>query len=756
MGILVQDTFTRANQSGWGTASDTLDSWTQGTGGSTPSIVSNKGQLTGATNANVMIANNAAGNRLFYDVEITCDLTHTSLNDSNGVVARYQNSNNYYHATYSNGALTITRVQAGGGTQLASFAFTEVAATAYTIRFKVQGFGTWTNNLFAKVWQTGTSEPVGWQLQLADSGLTAPGQVGLRGKGATTGNIQTYANYTAQDPLAQLPTPAYNTTRVLPYGTTDYIAGGNAPVLLGAQHVTDLQGWGNGPTSRCQMQVNSVEQYFNQFMWAPLDDWVARCNIAGIRMWWCIQGFPTWRITVDPLTGNNVSATLSGTINSGTPITSLPVNALRAGVSIPNGTFTIDAGGANPENVTVTGGPYVTGATSISISSFTPAHAHTSGAICIASTAQLPSAADMAYVAALAAARYNGTAGYGKVDVLQIENEAFDSFGGNNANRDLQGKWLAPVYAAGRAAIKAVYPTVDVISCAVRKTATAAQTHIVNWVTNFLSNVGGPVDGIDFHYYRGGSSAGVDPTVGDANTPSISQELYLIKSTAAILGFANLKVGVGEFGWDYYDDGNGVATTLSGQLTNGTPVTSLPVVALGAAVASGTTIYIDTGTKVETILSTGNAANGATSIPVSYTPGFTHNVGAAIYAQTSVPGMISQSQGWQFTKAVYDAMQAGGGSWALLYNMAWANITVNTAAVPQQSVNNTKSITQILDTIYTYLPAYWLTKQYALQAASMYWNTLSTDGKQLTMSGYSGATMMSGYSGAVTMTETNP
>src|SRR6266702_3897933 len=195
MATLGADSFSRADQSGFGTASDT-QAWAQAAGTSTASIVSNKGQLTGNTGVNAMLL----GTKTFYDFQMQCLMSHSNIQDKSALIARATGNQTYYDAEYTNGNLNINLFNGGANTTLASFAFSETAGASYQLKFLCIGFGTWTNNLFAKVWLDGGTEPANWQLAVSDSTISGVGQFGVRGKGFANASILKYDTFSAVDP----------------------------------------------------------------------------------------------------------------------------------------------------------------------------------------------------------------------------------------------------------------------------------------------------------------------------------------------------------------------------------------------------------------------------------------------------------------------------------------------------------------------------------------------------------------------------
>jgi streptogramin lyase len=168
--VLGQDTFQRANQSLWGTASDGQKWGGDANTASAFSIAKNAGQIAnGNTAYNAVIGQSATDSEVLFTGSIS------GFNNANlGAALRWKDANNWYKA-YINGTNLIIQSKVNGtATTLKSVAFTATAGTAYSIRFRAVG-----TNLSARVWQAGTTEPTTWQATASDSSLTA-GQVGLR------------------------------------------------------------------------------------------------------------------------------------------------------------------------------------------------------------------------------------------------------------------------------------------------------------------------------------------------------------------------------------------------------------------------------------------------------------------------------------------------------------------------------------------------------------------------------------------------
>ncbi len=65
----------------------------------------------------------------------------------------------------------------------------------------------------------------------------------------------------------------------------------------------------------------------------------------------------------------------------------------------------------------------------------------------------------------------------------------------------------------------------------------------------YSGGIGGNADWLDFHYYRDGSSAGLDPNTQDSNTPSVATELATILAIIAQYG-QHQQVWCCEYGWN--------------------------------------------------------------------------------------------------------------------------------------------------------------------------------------------------------------
>jgi hypothetical protein len=180
---LAQDTFQRPNQAHWGTASDGQTWGGDANTASAFSVVNNTGQV-----ANNSGSYNAVLGATATDAEVLFSGSLSSFSNTNlGAVVRWTDTNNWYKAFINGRSLALQKRYHKATTTLGTIPFAATANTSYTLRFRVAG-----NTLYAKVWQTGTSEPASWMVMVTDSTL-ASGYCGLRMQIATG----VTANYTS-------------------------------------------------------------------------------------------------------------------------------------------------------------------------------------------------------------------------------------------------------------------------------------------------------------------------------------------------------------------------------------------------------------------------------------------------------------------------------------------------------------------------------------------------------------------------------
>ncbi|SRR5579871_2823585 len=200
LGYLALDTFSRANQSGWGAATDG-QIWQIVVGSPTLAIASNAGTLTGTSAlVTVQLGISTAG-----DMEVLCRVSVASTSDNTGIALRMQANGDCYRVALNSNNLKIDKCVSGVFTTLTSSAFTTNTGTKYWLRGRVQG-----TNLRAKVWLDGTSEPGGWTLSTTDSSISAASGFGINTLLASSGNTDTYDSFNASQ-VVDTTTPAGQT-----------------------------------------------------------------------------------------------------------------------------------------------------------------------------------------------------------------------------------------------------------------------------------------------------------------------------------------------------------------------------------------------------------------------------------------------------------------------------------------------------------------------------------------------------------------
>ena len=171
---IVQDTFQRPNQSGWGTASDGM-TWSSG---SSLSISSNEG----------LISNSAASSFATLGSATTADgnalvrfLVGSTSADTAGIIMRHQSNGNMDLARYDgNGHLQFLVMSGGSWTVVSQTSFSPSAGSFYWLRAEVQG-----SSVYLKVWAAGSTEPSAWTWSGTSSTITAAGEMGLYGFAAS-------------------------------------------------------------------------------------------------------------------------------------------------------------------------------------------------------------------------------------------------------------------------------------------------------------------------------------------------------------------------------------------------------------------------------------------------------------------------------------------------------------------------------------------------------------------------------------------
>jgi hypothetical protein len=168
---LGQDTFSRPDQTYWGTSSGGQTWAGNANAYKVFSISGNTGLVTATSNTNYYaILGPTAANAT---AEFSGSISSLSSGAHIGAVLRWADSQNWYQAYIDGTNLVIDKKVGGTVTKLGTTAFNAVATTSYTLLFTVSG-----STLEASVWATGGSQPAQWMLTKTDSSL-ASGNCGL-------------------------------------------------------------------------------------------------------------------------------------------------------------------------------------------------------------------------------------------------------------------------------------------------------------------------------------------------------------------------------------------------------------------------------------------------------------------------------------------------------------------------------------------------------------------------------------------------
>lgn len=171
--VLAKDTFQRAAQTFWGSASDGRLWAGDANSIEVFSIVTGAGQIDhaqGAFNAVLGPLNTNA------EVLISASVNQFAAGGkvNVGAALRWVDGNNWYKALIDGAQLQILSRVNGVTTSLAAVPFQAKGGVTYNLRFRVMGA-----NLFARAWQSGQPEPATWMLTVANTALTQ-GMGGVR------------------------------------------------------------------------------------------------------------------------------------------------------------------------------------------------------------------------------------------------------------------------------------------------------------------------------------------------------------------------------------------------------------------------------------------------------------------------------------------------------------------------------------------------------------------------------------------------
>lgn len=171
--VLAKDTFQRAAQVFWGTASDGRMWGGDANSIEVFSITGGAGQIDHAQGTfNAVLGGLNTNAEVLVSASVNQFVTGGKVNV--GAVLRWTNANNWYKALIDGTNLQILSRVNGVTTSLAVMPFPARGGVTYNLRFRAMGA-----NLFARAWQSGHPEPATWMLTVASTALTG-GMGGVR------------------------------------------------------------------------------------------------------------------------------------------------------------------------------------------------------------------------------------------------------------------------------------------------------------------------------------------------------------------------------------------------------------------------------------------------------------------------------------------------------------------------------------------------------------------------------------------------
>jgi len=183
---IVQDTFQRTNQNGWGTASNGM-AWSPAVGESigdgSLSISSDEGKLTGSSQRSTF---EILGSATTADGNALVRFSTFDGGEPAGIILRHQSNGDMDLVRYDGGGHLVFMVRSGGSwtTSQTIASFSASPNTFYWLRFEAQG-----SNLFVKVWPASVTEPTAWTWTGTSTTITAAGTMGLYGYASTGSDV---------------------------------------------------------------------------------------------------------------------------------------------------------------------------------------------------------------------------------------------------------------------------------------------------------------------------------------------------------------------------------------------------------------------------------------------------------------------------------------------------------------------------------------------------------------------------------------
>jgi hypothetical protein len=172
--LIASDTFMRANQVFWGTASDGQSWGADANTMAPPFAISGKTGLLTSGAAGVSYSGTLGPTAVDADVLVSGDLDVVNQSCNFGPVARFVDGGDFYKAYLDGVDFVLQRNVGGVKLVLGAVGKPIVPGSVWNIRLQVQG-----TTLNARAWLSTSAEPSGWDLTATDAALSS-GQVGIR------------------------------------------------------------------------------------------------------------------------------------------------------------------------------------------------------------------------------------------------------------------------------------------------------------------------------------------------------------------------------------------------------------------------------------------------------------------------------------------------------------------------------------------------------------------------------------------------
>jgi PKD repeat protein len=180
---VVQDTFLRSNQTGWGTASGG-GTWTQESGtASSTSVAGDEGTISNSSSSDFEILGSSTAANANGLVRFSIG----AASDTAGIILGYQSNGTMNLARFGGGGnLEFMTGESGSWTVVENATVSVSVNTFYWLRLEVQG-----SNVYLKLWPDGTTEPSSWTWSgTSTATITTAGTMGLYGWAASGAPVE--------------------------------------------------------------------------------------------------------------------------------------------------------------------------------------------------------------------------------------------------------------------------------------------------------------------------------------------------------------------------------------------------------------------------------------------------------------------------------------------------------------------------------------------------------------------------------------